>query len=88
MRRVLRPLATTALLAPLIIGLAAPAHADAATAVNDITQKIGPQITQLTNDLNDFPASGLNGTLTNDVGNLIGAVGSTAGDALSSGNGG
>jgi hypothetical protein len=36
---------------------------DAVTVENDITQKIGPQTTTLTNDVNGFPASGLSGAV-------------------------
>ena len=52
----LLPFAFSALASPL-------ATRDAITVENDITQKIGPQITTLDNDVNAFPASGVSGAL-------------------------
>lgn len=75
----------------LVLALTAAAtpilRRDAATVDNDITQKIGPQITQLNNDVSGFPASGLTGALTidADVKTLVSTVKGTISDIQDTG---
>ncbi|GFF55730.1 hypothetical protein IFM58399_10145 [Aspergillus lentulus] len=76
----------------LILALTAAAtpilRRDASTVENDITQKIGPQITKLNNDVNGFPASGLTGaqTIHNDFQTLATIVAATTDDIKSTGS--
>jgi len=43
---------------------AAIVRRDVVTVENDITQKLGPSLTTLNNDINGFPSSGLTGAIT------------------------
>jgi hypothetical protein len=76
----------------LILALTAAAtpilRRDASTVENDITQKIGPQITKLNNDANSFPSSGSTGaqTIHNDFQTLATTVVVTTDDIKSTGS--
>ncbi|KAE8343225.1 hydrophobic surface binding protein A-domain-containing protein [Aspergillus arachidicola] len=76
----------------LVLALTAAAtpilRRDATTVQNDITQKMGPQITQLNNDVSGFPASGLTGALAinNDVQELVSIVKNTISDIQNTGS--
>jgi hypothetical protein len=61
---------------------------DASTVENDITQKIGPQITKLNNDVSGFPASGSTGaqTIHNDFQTLGTILVATTDDIESTGS--
>jgi hypothetical protein len=76
----------------LVLALTAAAtpilRRDATTVQNDITQKIGPQITTLNNDVSGFPASGLTGALAihSDVQELVSTVKGTISDIQNTGS--
>ncbi|KAJ7193268.1 cell wall galactomannoprotein, partial [Mycena pura] len=59
--------------------LSTPLKRDVVTVQNDITQKIGPQLDTLNNDLSGFPASGLTGAVAiqSDVQTLVSTVTAT-----------
>ncbi|KAJ5111655.1 hypothetical protein N7532_002190 [Penicillium argentinense] len=61
---------------------------DAATVENDITQKIGPQVQTLDNDVKGFPASGLAGALAidNDSQSLVATVNNATIDTQNTGS--
>jgi hypothetical protein len=76
----------------LVLALTAAAtpilRRDAITVQNDISQKIGPQITTLYNDVSGYPASGLTGALTinNDIQTLVSTAKTTTSDVKSTGS--
>ncbi|KAJ5891323.1 uncharacterized protein N7473_007551 [Penicillium subrubescens] len=61
---------------------------DAVTVENDITQKIGPQVQALDNDVKGFPASGLTGVLAidNDCNALVTVVNDATSDIHNAGS--
>src|SRR5690349_9339176 len=74
-------LALTASATPLV-------HRDVVTVQNDITQKIGPEMNTLNNDVNGFPASGLTGAMAihRDIQLLVNTLGTAVSNIRSTGS--
>lgn len=76
----------------LVLALTAAAtpilRRDAVTVENDITQKIGPQLTTLNNDINAFHASGVQSAsaIHGDFQSLVATVDSAIGDIQNTGS--